>query len=199
MHEYIYSVVSLVAFIFDLLHSPFAWINYTFYLLGGPFSCDCGANVHPLSSLVNSQLFTPCCLTHPEDAHGSSYSLHRRHHNISYSVWYKTNVFLYFDCTVPTKKKTHRLTQEIQKLTIKNTGELLTSKAKTRNITAQCTCKIEGAFPGLFKWPKWAWHKSRVTVPLIMAVFTNFWNFIHSACILLSLSKRGQCIKCDKQ
>ncbi len=77
MHEYIYSAALLInppfASIFDLFHSPFAWIDCPFYLLGDPFSCDCGANIHPLSSLVSNQLFTPCCLTHPEDTHGSSY------------------------------------------------------------------------------------------------------------------------------
>ncbi len=77
MHEYSYNAVSLVnpplASIFDLLHSTFCTVNYPFCLLGDPFSCDCGANVHPLLSLANSQLFTPCCLTHPEDTHGSSY------------------------------------------------------------------------------------------------------------------------------
>jgi hypothetical protein len=49
------------------------------------------------------------------------------------------------------QRKKNRLTQEIQKLTIKNAGELLTSKAKTRNITEQCTRKFEGAFLCLFK------------------------------------------------
>ncbi len=79
MHEYIYSAVSLVnplASIFCLLHSPFAWTNYPFYILtvlGDPFSCDRGANTHPLSPLVSNQLFTPCYLTHPEDTHTSSY------------------------------------------------------------------------------------------------------------------------------
>ncbi len=60
---------------FPLWFTPllFCTINYLFCLLGDPFSCDRVANVHPLLSLANSQLFTPCCLTHPGDTHGSSY------------------------------------------------------------------------------------------------------------------------------
>ncbi len=46
---------------------PFVWINCPFYLLGDPSSCDIGANIHPLSSLVSYQLFSPCCLTQPKD------------------------------------------------------------------------------------------------------------------------------------
>jgi hypothetical protein len=38
-----------------------------FYLLGDPSFSDRGANVHPPSSLVSDQLFTPCCLALPED------------------------------------------------------------------------------------------------------------------------------------
>ncbi len=38
-----------------------------FYLLGDPSFGDCGSNVHPPSSPVSDQLFTPCCLTLPED------------------------------------------------------------------------------------------------------------------------------------
>ncbi len=32
-----------------------------------PSSCVRGANIHPLSSLVSYQLFSPCCLTRPKD------------------------------------------------------------------------------------------------------------------------------------
>jgi hypothetical protein len=38
-----------------------------FYLLGDPSFGDRGANIHPLTSLVNDQLFTPCFLTLPGD------------------------------------------------------------------------------------------------------------------------------------
>jgi hypothetical protein len=38
-----------------------------FYLLGDPPFGDRGANIHPLSSLVSDQLFTPCFLTLPRD------------------------------------------------------------------------------------------------------------------------------------
>ncbi len=38
-----------------------------FYLLGDPSFGDRGANIHPLSSLVSNQLFTPCFLTLPGD------------------------------------------------------------------------------------------------------------------------------------
>ncbi len=69
----LFSQLTPLASLFDLLHFPFARINYPFYLIGDPFSCDRGANIHPLSSLVSNQLFTPCCLTQPEDTHGSSY------------------------------------------------------------------------------------------------------------------------------
>jgi hypothetical protein len=37
-----------------------------FYLLGDPSSFARGANIHPLSSLVSYQLYSPCWLTHPE-------------------------------------------------------------------------------------------------------------------------------------
>jgi hypothetical protein len=37
------------------------------HLLGDPSSYACGANIHPLLSLVSYQLFSPCCLTRPED------------------------------------------------------------------------------------------------------------------------------------
>ncbi len=40
-------------------------ISPLFYLLGDPSFGDLGANVHPLSSLVSDQLFTPCFLTLP--------------------------------------------------------------------------------------------------------------------------------------
>ncbi len=46
---------------------PFACINHSLYLLGDPPSDACGANIHPLSSQVSYQLFSPCCLTRPED------------------------------------------------------------------------------------------------------------------------------------
>jgi hypothetical protein len=38
-----------------------------FYLLGDPSFGDHGANIHPLSSLVSDQLFTPCFATLPGD------------------------------------------------------------------------------------------------------------------------------------
>ncbi len=74
MHRYSYNAASPVnpplppplIYSIPLLHNQ---LLYPFYLLGDPFSCDSGANVHPLSSLANSQLFTPCCLTHPEGTH----------------------------------------------------------------------------------------------------------------------------------
>jgi hypothetical protein len=80
MHEwinlYIYKAIPLInppSLLLYSIHvaSPLH-IYCPFYLLGDPFSCDRGANIHPLSSLVSSQLFTPCCLTHPEDTQGSS-------------------------------------------------------------------------------------------------------------------------------
>ncbi len=46
---------------------PFAWINRPLYLLGDPSSYVRGANIHPLSFLVSYELFSPCCLTCPED------------------------------------------------------------------------------------------------------------------------------------
>ncbi len=76
MHEYSYNAVPLVnpPLLPSLIYSaPLCTINYPSCLLGDPFSCDHGANVHPLSSLADSQLFTPCCSTHPEDTHGSNY------------------------------------------------------------------------------------------------------------------------------
>ncbi len=47
--------------------APLACTNPYLYLLGDPFSYICGANIHPLSSLVSYQLFSPCCLTRPKD------------------------------------------------------------------------------------------------------------------------------------
>jgi hypothetical protein len=52
---------------FAWAHRPFAWTNRPLYLLGDPFSYDCGAIIRPLSSLVSYQLPFPCCLTYPED------------------------------------------------------------------------------------------------------------------------------------
>jgi hypothetical protein len=52
---------------------PFALANPSFYLLGEPASLACGANTHPLLSLVWYQLFSPCCFTHPKAPHRSSY------------------------------------------------------------------------------------------------------------------------------
>jgi hypothetical protein len=47
--------------------APLAYSNPSLYLLGDPSSYARGANIHPLSSLVSYQLFSPCCLTRPED------------------------------------------------------------------------------------------------------------------------------------
>jgi hypothetical protein len=77
MHEYIYSAVSLVnppllpflLYSIPLLHestTPFTYLDISFLVIVVRMS------IHP-SSLVNSRLFTPCCLTHPEDNHGSGY------------------------------------------------------------------------------------------------------------------------------
>ncbi len=50
-----------------LFLTPFVSKPPLFYLLGDPSFGDCGANIHPLSSLVSDQLFTPCFLTLPGD------------------------------------------------------------------------------------------------------------------------------------
>jgi hypothetical protein len=47
--------------------TPLACTNPSFYLLVDSSSYAHGANIHPLLSLVSYQLFSPCCLTHPED------------------------------------------------------------------------------------------------------------------------------------
>ncbi len=63
---YIYSVTpQLNPFGFPCWFIPFPSCNQPplFYLLGDPFFGDRGANVHPLSTLVSDQLFTPCFLT----------------------------------------------------------------------------------------------------------------------------------------
>ncbi len=72
MREYIYSVVFLVnpSLLPSLIYS-IPLDSYPFYLLGDFLVIVVQMSIH--SSLVNSQLFTPCSLTHPEDAHGSSY------------------------------------------------------------------------------------------------------------------------------
>jgi hypothetical protein len=49
------------------LPPPLHVSNILFYLLGDPSSYTRGANIHPLSSLVSYQLFSPCCLTRPEE------------------------------------------------------------------------------------------------------------------------------------
>ncbi len=69
------------------------WDKWTtpFYLLGDPSFGDHGANVHLHSSLVNDRLTTPCSLTLPSppiNTPSSCTCLQRRHHNISYTVWY---------------------------------------------------------------------------------------------------------------
>jgi hypothetical protein len=54
------------ASLIDSPHYPLSErISHIFYLLGDPSFDDRGANVHPLSSLVSDQLFTPCFLTLP--------------------------------------------------------------------------------------------------------------------------------------
>jgi hypothetical protein len=77
IHERIYNAISLVN---PLLLPPLICFIplYTsqptlFYLLGDPTFGDRSANVRTLSSLASNQLLTPCCLTLPEDAHGSCY------------------------------------------------------------------------------------------------------------------------------
>jgi hypothetical protein len=63
-----------------------------FYLLGDPFSCARGANIHPPSSLVSYQLFSSCWLTHPEDTPQIKLHIYIDDiNNISRSVWYTKN------------------------------------------------------------------------------------------------------------
>ncbi len=62
-----------------------------FYSLGDPFSGDRGANVHPHSSPVGDWL--PPLLRNPPPPLPTTPTVHvtcllRRHHNISYTVWY---------------------------------------------------------------------------------------------------------------
>jgi hypothetical protein len=57
-----------------------------FYLLEDPFSCARGVNIHPSSSLVIYQLFSPCCLTHPEDTPQIKLHIYIDDINISRSV-----------------------------------------------------------------------------------------------------------------
>jgi hypothetical protein len=52
----------------EFIHDPGTVVNINpplYYLLGDPSFGDRGANIHPLSSLVSDQLFTPCFLTLP--------------------------------------------------------------------------------------------------------------------------------------
>ncbi len=74
---------------------PFAWVNRPLYLLGDPSSYDRGANIHPLSSLVNYQLSFPCCLNHPEDT--PWIKLHVYIDDITTSVWYSF-IFIADNC-----------------------------------------------------------------------------------------------------
>ncbi len=74
---------------------PFASFNppYTarppVYLLGDPSSFACGANTHPLLSLVGYQLFSPCCLTHPKGTPQIKLCIYIDDiNNISRPVWF---------------------------------------------------------------------------------------------------------------
>ncbi len=53
--------------------SPPCITHPSIYLLGDPFSFACGANTHPLLSLVSYQMFSPCYFTHPKTPLRSSY------------------------------------------------------------------------------------------------------------------------------
>jgi hypothetical protein len=63
--HYVHMRMYVVAFLF-CQPTP-CFILFPFYLFGDPSSYARGANIHPPSSLVSYQLFSPCCLTHPED------------------------------------------------------------------------------------------------------------------------------------
>jgi hypothetical protein len=68
---------------------PFASFVSPVYLLGDPSSFARGANVHPLLSLVSYQLFSPCCLTHPEGTPQIKLHIYIDDiNNISRPVWY---------------------------------------------------------------------------------------------------------------
>ncbi len=78
-----------------LLHSIplFASFVSPVYVLGDPFSFARGANIYPLSSLVSYQLFSPCCLTHPEGTPQIKLHIYIEDiNNISPPVWYNDNV-----------------------------------------------------------------------------------------------------------
>ncbi len=66
-----------------------------FYLLGDLFFGDRGANIHPLSSLVSDQLFTPCFLTLPNPS--------RRH------PWFMLHVYIDDITTSATLSDTGRM------------------------------------------------------------------------------------------
>ncbi len=65
--QWCFSWLTRPCFCLWFLPLPFACINHSLYLLGDPSSYARVANIHPPSSLVSYQLFSPCCLTRPED------------------------------------------------------------------------------------------------------------------------------------
>ncbi len=84
--------VCIVAFLFcqPAPCFPACFIQFPFYLLGDPSSFACGANIHPVSSLVSYQLFSPCCLTHPEGTPQIKLHIYIDNiNNISRPIWYK--------------------------------------------------------------------------------------------------------------
>ncbi len=70
-------------------YCPLFLLITPFYLLGEPAFLACGANSHPLLSLVCYQLLTFCYFTHPDTPHTSGYNIYIDDiNNISRPVWY---------------------------------------------------------------------------------------------------------------
>ncbi len=65
--QWCFSWLTRPSFYLWFIPLPLEGINHPLCLLRDPSSYARGANIHPLSSLASYQLFSPCCLTHPED------------------------------------------------------------------------------------------------------------------------------------
>jgi hypothetical protein len=94
VHIYTHIVMFLcvnrpLASIFASLSPPCITCSYI-YLLGDPFSFACGANTHPLLSLVSHQMFSPCYFTHPKGTPQIKLHIYDIN-NISCPVWYNSH------------------------------------------------------------------------------------------------------------